>query len=377
MSRRITVTFALVVALLSASCGDSAIKYYNLGVEAAQRDDIDEAIAMWRKSLEIMPNDPDTRYNLGMALLEKKEYVEARIQFEKAAAIRADDYELQYALGRVLEMEGDLVGAKKAYHFASDLKPNFAGPNTGLASIAIKQEQFASAEKYATEALRFTPRDPRANLILSEAYYRQGNQQAAYAQLISARSYLSGDPDYLLLLGEVMNARRMFTDAFTTLTEAKDAGQESSELYYNLGYAADELQMYAEAEKYYRLSLYRDKTNADAWRGLARTRFELDDLPGSLEAWDQARKLAPGDGDVELGIAVVYIKQRDFEKAVSVLEPLSRRSDAPPRTLYYLGHSLMRIGRSAEAKRVFQRFIDTWQGEPALADEVRDILVTL
>lgn len=377
MRHRLAAAFLLAALSISASCGDSSIKYYNLGVEAAQRNDIDEAIAMWRRSLEIRPDDPDTRYNLGMALLEKKQYAEAQMHFERAAAIRADDYELQYALGRTLEMQGDLTAAKKAYRFAVDLRPNSAGPNIGLASIALAQKQYASAEKYATEALRFAPRDPRANLILSESFHRQGNNQAAYAQLISARSYLSGDPDYLLLLGEVMNARRMFPDALSTLLLSKDAGQESSNLYYGLGVATHELQMYRDAEEYFRLALFRDKSNAAAWRGLARTRFELGDMPGSLDAWKQARTLEPDDGESELGIAIVHIRQRDFERAAAVLVPLSSRADAPPRTLYYLGHTLMRLGRTSEAKRAFERFLDGWQGEPALADEVREILVTL
>lgn len=367
----------LMILLAVAACGDSSIRYYNLGVEAAQRGDLDEAIDMWGRSVAIRPDDPDTRYNLGLALLEKGRYAEAQIHFEKASAIRADDYDLQYALGRALEMQGELTEAKKAYRFAADLRPNFAGPNTGLASIALAQGQYATAEKYATEALRFAPRDPRANLVLSEAYYRQGNHQAAYAQLISARSYLSDDPEYLLLLGEVMNARRMFPDALSALLRSRELGQGSSALFYNLGIAAHELGMYRDAEEYYRLALFRDRSNADAWRGLARTRFELEDMNGSLEAWREAARLEPSDPETALGISVVHLRQREFEKAAAVLETLASRPDAPPRTMYYLGHTLMRLGRLAEAKRAFERFIDTWQGEPALLDEVREILVTL
>jgi Flp pilus assembly protein TadD len=68
---------------------------------------------------------------------------------------------------------------------------------------------------------------------------------------------------------------------------------------------------------------------------------------------------------------------REFEKAVSVLEKLRSREDSPPQTLYYLGHSLMRVGRREEAKAAFEQFLDEWRGDEELAAEVRDILVTL
>ena len=59
------------------SCTDNAIKYYNLGLDAVAKNDMDEAIEMWRKSLEYRPDDPETRYNIGLALLENELYAEA------------------------------------------------------------------------------------------------------------------------------------------------------------------------------------------------------------------------------------------------------------------------------------------------------------
>ena len=158
---------AAILGCLSSCGGEKAIRYYNLGVEAAQRGDLNEAIAMWRSSLEHRPDDPDTRYNLGMAYLQKEQYQDALRHFKAADAIRPDDHELQYALGRALEMMRDYTGAKRAYRYAHGLKLNFHAPLTGLASIALLEEQYGSAEKFAAEAIKFAPLDARANLILA------------------------------------------------------------------------------------------------------------------------------------------------------------------------------------------------------------------
>ena len=132
----LTLIACLLLALF-VSCGDSALKYYNLGVEAADRDDLDEAILNWQKAAEIDSSDPDTRYNLGMALLEREDYAGAEENFKAAAKIKKDDYRLQYGLGRSLEMQGKYSEAKKAYRFSISLKSNFHPPYAGLGAIAL------------------------------------------------------------------------------------------------------------------------------------------------------------------------------------------------------------------------------------------------
>lgn len=376
MKRSSIIILGLLLAIF-ASCGDSALKYYNLGVEAADRDDLDDAIVNWKKAASIDPSDPDTRYNLGMALLEQEDYEEAEENFRAAAKIKSDDYRLQYGLGRSLEMQKKYSEAKRAYRFSISLKSNFHPPYAGLGAIALEQELFSTAEKYATDALRYSPYDARANLVLADAYYMQQNYQAAYAQLISLRAWLSMEPDYLLLLGKVMNARHMYADALQTLLAAKDAGKSGSALFLNLGIAAYETENFKDAKEYYRLALYRDDSNAEAWIGLARTEYELGHLEESLEAWKDARAMAQDDPEIELGLAIIYIRMRDFETAVSVLEKLKTTEDAPPTTNYYLGHSLMRLGMREEARKAFEEFLVDWQGNEELADEVRELLVTL
>ena len=375
--RRISIVAACIILALSVSCTDSALKYYNLGVEAAERDDLDAAIVNWQKSADINPSDPDTRYNLGMALLEKKDYEGAEKNFRVAAKIKGDDYRLQYGLGQALEMQGKYSEAKKAYRFSINLKHNYHPPYAGLAAIALEQGLYSTSEKYATEALRYSPHDMRGNLVLSEAFYMQQNYQAAYAQLVSSRAWIGLEPEYLLLLGKVMNARHMYADAIQTLLTARDAGVTSADLFLNLGLASYETADFKDAHEYYRLAVYRDDSNVEAWIGLAKTEYELNNLDESLEAWKRGQELSPDNAEIVLGIAVVHIHMRDFEKATAVLEKLEETGNAPPRTQYYLGHSLMRLGRRDEARRSFQLFLEKWQGDDKLADEVRDILVTL
>jgi len=191
------------------------------------------------------------------------------------------------------------------------------------------------------------------------------------------RAWLDAEPDYLLLLGKVMNARHMYADAIQTLLSARDAGESGSDLYLNLGTAYYETGDFKNAHENYRLAIYRDETNVQAWTGLARTEFELGRLDEALKAWNRAKALDPEDPEIDLGLAVTYIRDRQFEKALSVLEKLKTKDDTPPRTYYYLGHSYMRLGRTDDARKSFMMFLDKWHGDESLSEEVREILVTL
>ena len=88
---------------------------------------------------------------------------------QDARKIKKNDYRLQYGLGRSLEMQGKYSEAKKAYRFSISLKSNFHAPYAGLGAIALEQELYSTAEKYATDALRYSPYDARANFVLAEA----------------------------------------------------------------------------------------------------------------------------------------------------------------------------------------------------------------
>ena len=57
-----------------------------------------------------------------------------------------------------------------------------------------------------------------------------------------------------------------------------------------------------------------------------------------------------------------------------MLTGIADREDTPSRTLYYLGHALMRTGEMEEAKRRFEAFVATWRGDRRLIDEVQSIL---
>ncbi|MBN1164334.1 MAG: tetratricopeptide repeat protein [Candidatus Krumholzibacteriota bacterium] len=376
---RILFLLALILhnGLLFTSCGDPAVRYYNLGLEAAERDDLDGAIENWLLALKRGPGDAETHYNLGLAYLKKGMYKDAEKHFLKAAAFNPEDHEIQWGLGKAYEMRNELVKAKKAYEYSISIRGIYYPPYLGLASCALKQDQSRTAEKYATQALRLDTRNLEGNLLLAEAYFRQSNYQEAYAQLLSIRSYYSDNPDLLLLLGKVMSARLMHKDALATLKAARAVGVSNVELFLYLGKSSFALQYYDEAREYFKLSIFKNPNEIEARIGLAETYYELDELDKSLDSWRRAGEIDSSNPLIDLGISKIHLRKYQFEEALPLLEALAVNPDAPARTLYYLGHTRMRLGQKTEAKRAFETFIKQWKGDPQLIEEVKELMITL
>ena len=61
--------------------------YNSLGVIAAQEGQNDKAAELWKRALEINPNDLDTLYNLGKLLWKSSRRADARPYLEQFLAL--------------------------------------------------------------------------------------------------------------------------------------------------------------------------------------------------------------------------------------------------------------------------------------------------
>lgn len=381
--KRITTRAFHVILLALASiavltgCSDKSLKYYNLGVSAAEREEYEQAIEYWRESIKYRSTDPATRFNLGMALLELERYSEAEAEFRAAYKYDEYDHEINYGLGKSIEMQGHLVEAKNFYEKSRNLKPNYTPALIGLASVNLKMGYFRSAESHATMALKFEPMSIEGNLILTEAYFEQSNYQAAYAQLQSSRHIASRDPKYYLLIGKVTYARHMYRDALSALETARSLGISNADLFLYLGLTCYALEDFEESEKFFKLSIYKDKEKLMAWRELGRTYIKTKKWDKAQNAYSTALAIDSTDAESILGASFVMLNQGGFDIAVKNLEKLKSGGDPPAMTFYYLGHAYLRSGSLAEARESFEEFMNIWKGDDNLVEEVASILSSL
>ena len=119
---------------------DNAEAHDNLGIALAGRGQVDEAIAHYRKALEIKPDFAEAHNNLGIALAGRGQLDEAIAQYRKALEIKPDFAEAHHNLGAALAGRGQLDEAIAHYRKALEIKPDYAEAhnNLGIALAGLR-----------------------------------------------------------------------------------------------------------------------------------------------------------------------------------------------------------------------------------------------
>jgi len=123
-----------------------------------------EAIASYRKVIELDSVDTDALNNIGAALYQLGRYDEAEEYFRRAIALRPSLPDAHNNLGAVRRYKGDLLGAEVSLRRALKLNPNFVNARTLLGLTLAFQGRVPDARIQLEKALRLAPRDTDALL---------------------------------------------------------------------------------------------------------------------------------------------------------------------------------------------------------------------
>jgi len=161
----------------------------NLGRALHQQGKTGEAIAAFRRAIELDPKDADSHCNLGKILCDAEGDYDAAVQCQRTAIeLDPEYYRAHFNLGTALEHQGKLDEALAAYRKSIGIEPKFALGYFNVAWLVATRPDAtmrdpAEALKLATTALQLEPGNPDHYQCLGVAYYRSGNWKAAVAAL--------------------------------------------------------------------------------------------------------------------------------------------------------------------------------------------------
>jgi tetratricopeptide (TPR) repeat protein len=165
-----------------AKNSNAFLAYNNLGTMLTLQGKTPEAIAQFRRAIEINPDYTDAYYNLGNVLASQGRLAEAIKHFQKAVDLNPDYAEAHYNLGVALGMLGRLDEAVRQYRKAIKIKPDNARAHYNLADIFFAQGQWNEAIEQYQRALKQMPDSVHAHYQLGLALQNQGRFAAAIAQ---------------------------------------------------------------------------------------------------------------------------------------------------------------------------------------------------
>jgi tetratricopeptide (TPR) repeat protein len=204
----------------------------NLGLDLEKRGRLDDALAHYRKALEIQPDNPIIHFDMGNVFLARKQPDEAMARFRQAVAIDPGFAEAHGNLGRALQLCGRNDEAMSQYHKALELRPNDAIAHRNLGSVLQRCGKAAEAIAEYQQALEIKPGDADAQNNLAwlratcpQASLRNGAEAIQHAE---RANQLAGGKrlDVLDTLAAAYAEAGRFSEALTTARQAFELAEQ-------------------------------------------------------------------------------------------------------------------------------------------------------
>ncbi|MFY9802057.1 MAG: tetratricopeptide repeat protein [Candidatus Acidiferrales bacterium] len=289
------------------------------GADAENRNDLDQAIAAFRKAADVAPSSGIVFLRLGDAYMKKRDYAAAIAPLKRAVELTPDSLAAHQLLGYALLAEG----------YASQAIPHLKMiQDYGALGIAqLQAGQPADAVANLQAALAKTPDDPNLLFYLSRASSALSEE--------STDKLLAAYPD-------------------------------SARGHQVRGQNAYALKMFPEAEKEYE--------QAVALRpDLPGLRLELGRVYAAESVWEKAEdqfraeaKLQPGNAEAAYRLGDALLQLGKMKEAEAELQRSDSLRPDMPETLYALGRAAA-VNDPSVAEHAFTRVIDLEKETPLAA----------
>ena len=143
----------------------------NLGSSLSEAGRDDEAIVFYEEALRIMPENPKAINNLGLVLVNQGRFPEAAERFRDAVRLDPKFFDAWNNLAGALAQAGDMASAEKVYREALKVDPSSAMALNNLGIIVARDGRVGEAAELFRQALKISPgfADARKNLSMAES----------------------------------------------------------------------------------------------------------------------------------------------------------------------------------------------------------------
>ena len=186
----------------------------NLGDALTNRGQVNDAIVHYRRALKINPGYADAHYNLGTTLVSLGRLDEAADHFRQTLAIRPEHVKALVNLGEVLRRQGRPADAAAYLQKALKINPDDAEVCNNLGAVLFSAGRFDEARAQFQQAIRIDPDDAQAHNNLGSTFDSLDRPDEAIAQFQRALEIRPNDPEARRNLQNVLSKTiRRYRDA--------------------------------------------------------------------------------------------------------------------------------------------------------------------
>ncbi len=269
------------------------VAYGNLGVAAAERGQLDTAIARYHEALKIGPDEARTHANLGSIFQRKGQLDNAVAEYREASRLSPRNVETYYSLGNIFLEEGQLDQAIAAFQSALKVNDKFVAGHSNLGEAFKLKGQLDDAVAQYEQALRIDPHNVQNLNNLGNTFVLKGQPDKALVQYQEALKINPEDPYTYRSLGNMLSQRGRFDDAIIEYQAALKLAPADAESRNNLGNAFLQKGQPSEAIVQYQAAVRADPSYASAHRNLGLVYLRQGRTDEALTQLREAVRLKP------------------------------------------------------------------------------------
>jgi tetratricopeptide (TPR) repeat protein len=190
--------------------------HFNLAMSYTLLHKDAEAVAEYRKTLELKPGLYEAELNGGIVLMRQKNPSDAAPLLEDAARQKPAEFRPRYYFAEALLQTGDYARAEENYRQAIPLDPKSAGAQLGMAQALVQQGKLGDAAAYFREAAKLDPQY-RDYLLQLAQLYEKANQPA---EAIAIYREFPENASVQAHMAEMLMESQKFAEAIPRLEEA-------------------------------------------------------------------------------------------------------------------------------------------------------------
>lgn len=251
---------------------DNARVYFNLADIEVREHRLPEAIALYRKAIELYPEYTVARNNLGNALCQLGRFDEAVAEYRIVVQHSPRLAGANYNLGNALNAAGHLPEALPFYERAVQLAPENRDAQLNLAGAYMQEQRWPEAIRHFEAALALDPERADAHAALAECLARAGQSADSFPHFEFAIRRDPRNAELRAIYGNALADAKRLHDALVQFHTAAELAPDSVLVHYN--YAATLLSAgrTAEAIEHFEIALRLKPDFAPARDALAQLR---------------------------------------------------------------------------------------------------------
>jgi protein O-GlcNAc transferase len=260
--------------------------WFETGNRLYAAGNMQEAVAAYRRAIDIQPNFPDSYNNLANALIRLADFPGAIAAYQNAIRLRPEFSQAHHNLGALLQRMERWPEAAEAYRNAVRIDPKLpADVHNQLGIVLFRARQFRAAVDAFRQAIAINPNFAEALNNLANVYQELQNPVEAIACYRRAAVLRPDSPEIFNNLGNVLKETGQLDYALAAQHRAVVLRPDYADAYNNLANTLKDTRRLDQALACYDSALAINPSHVVAHSGKVYTlHFHPESTPASLAA---------------------------------------------------------------------------------------------